>query len=46
LSRVTLRPKVAYAGASPSAEQLASLHDRAHHECYIANSVTTKVTVE
>jgi organic hydroperoxide reductase OsmC/OhrA len=46
MSRVVLRPKIAYAGASPSPEQLASLHDRSHHECFIANSVKTKVTVE
>jgi len=46
MSRVVLRPKIGYAGASPSPEQLASLHDRSHHECFIANSVKTKVTVE
>jgi len=46
ISRVVLRPKIGYAGASPSPEQLASLHDRSHHECFIANSVKTKVTVE
>src|SRR5262245_60734832 len=46
ISRVVLRPKIAYAGAAPSPEQLASLHDRSHHECFIANSVKTRVTVE
>jgi len=46
MTRVTLRPKISYAGASPAADKLAALHERSHHECYIANSVTTKVTVE
>src|SRR5436190_602296 len=46
ITRVTLRPAIAYVGASPTPEQLAALHDRAHHECFIANSVKTKVAVE
>jgi len=27
-------------------EQIAALHERAHSDCFIANSVTTEVTVE
>ena len=30
----------------PTAEELPALHDAAHHECFIANSVKTKITVE
>ncbi len=44
--RVVLHPAVTFSGAPPTAEQLQELHERAHHECYIANSVTTKVEVE
>ena len=33
-----------YLGSTP--EQIAALHERAHSECFIANSVTTEVTVE
>jgi len=44
--KVQLRPKVAWNGAAPSADQLADLHHRAHDACYIANSVTTEVLVE
>jgi len=45
--QATLRPKVVFSGAKmPSAEDLARLHEKAHQNCFIANSVTTKVTVE
>jgi organic hydroperoxide reductase OsmC/OhrA len=45
--RVTLRPRVAFCGERlPSRDEVASLHHRAHEECYIANSVTTDVRVE
>ena len=47
MSRVTLRPRVEFSGANPPTEQeLADLHHRAHEACFIANSVTTEVTVE
>lgn len=44
--KVRLRPKIAWVGAPPSAEQLDKLHHRAHHDCYIANSVTAQIVVE
>ncbi|MEO7865716.1 MAG: OsmC family protein [Sphingomicrobium sp.] len=43
---VTLRPRIGWAGDAPDAAALADLHDKAHHACFIANSVTTKVTVD
>ena len=47
MSRVTLRPRVEFSGANPpTEEELADLHHRAHEACFIANSVTTEVTVE
>jgi organic hydroperoxide reductase OsmC/OhrA len=47
MTRVILRPHVAFGGASPpTSEQLAQLHERAHQECFIANSVTAQVTIE
>jgi organic hydroperoxide reductase OsmC/OhrA len=47
LSKATLRPRIVFAGPKqPSAAELARLHHHAHEECYIANSVLTKVTVE
>jgi len=47
ITRVVLRPAVAFSGpATPTPEQLAALHEEAHRGCFIANSVTTQVTVE
>lgn len=44
---VTLRPDVKFSGElQPSAEEIANLHERAHEECYLANSVRTEVRVE
>ena len=46
MSRVTLRPKVTWGGEAPDEATVADLHHKAHDFCFIANSVTTKVTVE
>ena len=46
MTRVVLRPRVVFASAAPKPEQVAELHERAHRECFIANSVLTKVDVE
>jgi len=46
IARVTLRPSVTFQGPPPSADALDSLHDAAHHNCFLANSVKTEVTVE
>jgi organic hydroperoxide reductase OsmC/OhrA len=46
ITRVELHPKIAYGGSKqPSAADLDWLHDKAHTECFIANSVTTEVRV-
>ena len=47
MTRAVLRPRVVFAGEkSPTSEELAALHHRAHELCFIANSVTTEVVVE
>jgi organic hydroperoxide reductase OsmC/OhrA len=46
MSQVTLRPKIDWGGDAPDDATLADLHHKAHDACFIANSVTTKVTVE
>ena len=47
ITRVTLRPHIAWGGdKQPDAAALAELHHKAHEACFIANSVTSKVTVE
>jgi organic hydroperoxide reductase OsmC/OhrA len=45
ITRVTLRPKIVWGGPEPDAEALERMHHRAHVECFIANSITTEVTV-
>ena len=46
ITRVVLRPKVVFAGEAPSADALARLHESAHANCFIANSVRSEVVVE
>src|SRR5918998_6330644 len=46
ITRVTLRPRIAFAGAAPEKAKLDELHHQAHEACFIANSVTTKIAVE
>ena len=46
ITRVELRPKIVYGGSKqPTEADLEWLHDKAHRECFIANSVTTEVRV-
>lgn len=42
---VTLRPKIEIAGGSDE-EKATALHDKAHHICFIANSVNFPVHIE
>ena len=46
ITHVELYPNIAYGGAKqPTQADLDWLHDKAHRECFIANSVTTKIGV-
>jgi len=47
ITRVILRPRIAFGGTTvPTPQEIAELHEQAHHGCFIANSVTTVVTIE
>lgn len=46
MARVTLHPRVTWGGDAPDEAAIAELHHRAHEACFIANSVTSEVTVE
>ncbi len=46
ITEVVLRPAVTCAGEQPSPQTLDELHHAAHRRCFIANSVTAKVTVQ
>jgi organic hydroperoxide reductase OsmC/OhrA len=46
ITRVELHPRVSFSGEKqPTPEELARLHEAAHRECFIANSVKTEVSV-
>lgn len=46
ISKVELRPQIEWGSDSiPSPSNIARLHERAHQECFIANSIKTEVTV-
>lgn len=47
MAEVTLQPNIVFSGAKlPSSEELEAMHHEAHEECFIANSVKTKVSVK
>ncbi|MBS7660457.1 OsmC family protein [Pseudomonas lalucatii] len=47
MTEVLLRPHVTFGGErQPSSEQLSALHEQAHEECFIANSVRSDVRCE
>ena len=45
LSRVVMHPRIQFSGEKqPSPEQLEKLHEKAHHECFLARAVKTEIT--
>ncbi len=47
VARVILNPRIAFGGSNvPTPEELRSLHEAAHEQCFIANSVKTEVVCE
>ncbi|MEM1270378.1 MAG: OsmC family protein [Bacteroidota bacterium] len=46
ITRVTLRPRIVYAGTPPTPEQSDALHEAAHDACFIANSIRSEVVIE
>ena len=47
ITKVILRPKVTFSGDNiPTLEEQEILHDKAHHFCFIANSVKSEVVTE
>ena len=46
ITRITLRPAIAFAGTPPDAETLQRLHHEAHERCFIANSLKCEIVVE
>ena len=46
VSQVTLHPEIHYAGRQPTRAERDAMHETAHHMCFIANSVKTRIVVE
>jgi organic hydroperoxide reductase OsmC/OhrA len=44
-SRITLRPRVLFSGNGPSEAELSELHEEAHNNCFIANSLRCEVVI-
>jgi organic hydroperoxide reductase OsmC/OhrA len=46
ITRITLRPQIAFAGAAPDDAALARLHHEAHERCFIANSLNCEIVID
>lgn len=46
MSLVELNPEISFVGRIPDPSELERLHEQAHAECYIANSVKSEVRVK
>lgn len=46
ITRIVLRPRVTTRGDAPGDDRLLQLTETAHRHCFIANSLTTEITVE
>ena len=47
VTHCVLRPAVQFSGNQvPTKDEIVAMHDEAHHQCFIANSVTTKISCE
>ena len=46
ITRIVLRPRIAFAGEQPDDATLARIHHEAHARCFIANSLRSEVVVE
>jgi organic hydroperoxide reductase OsmC/OhrA len=43
---IELAPRIRFSGDRiPSREEIAALHERAHHDCFLANSVKSTITI-
>jgi organic hydroperoxide reductase OsmC/OhrA len=46
MTRITLRPAIAFSGQPPGQAELDAIHHSAHDKCYIANSIKADIVVE
>jgi len=46
ITRIVLRPEIAFAGPAPDPKVVEHLHHQAHEKCFIANSLRSEIVVE
>lgn len=46
VTRISLRPRIAFAGEPPDDILVKRLHEQAHEACFIANSLKTEIVIE
>jgi len=46
ISKITLDPQIVWGDKTPTAQELKELHNAAHEQCYIANSIKSEVVVK
>ena len=46
ITKITLRPRIAFAGTAPDAATIDRLHHEAHERCFIANTLNCEIVVE
>jgi organic hydroperoxide reductase OsmC/OhrA len=44
--KITLRPRITFAGRRPDGAELDALHHQAHERCFIANSLNCEIVIE
>lgn len=47
MTAIHLHPEIKFMGDSiPTSAQIATMHDQAHHQCFLANSVKANITIQ
>lgn len=46
ITKITLRPRIAFAGIAPDMAEIDRLHHEAHERCFIANTLNCEIVVE
>lgn len=46
VTHIRLNPKVTWGGEAPSPDKIKSLHEKAHANCFIANSLACQMTID
>jgi organic hydroperoxide reductase OsmC/OhrA len=46
ITRIALRPEIAFAGRQPDETELERLHHEAHERCFIANTLSCEIVIQ